>query len=170
MRVFVVLGRVLGKVRWVVHGLEKIKKWEDENPDKIDKVPEESADLDPISQMLRIALVKFFTDRQPHVNENQDAGEHMRPMQSGNGEVTCEICAVPRAERINALNVFLLDLRDVVGWRNVKKVWTVGRWVVWIHEHRTEPDVGSPATRILNRFRIAQAASDRASRLTPFFP
>src|SRR6266481_6130378 len=104
LRALVHYGRIprarpgLGKCRAGCSWLEQIKEREDENPDKIDKVPEQSADLDSIGQMFRIALVKFFADRQPHVNENQDAGEHVRSMQAGNGKITREIRAVPRPE------------------------------------------------------------------------
>src|ERR1700720_296219 len=96
--VFLVLGGVLRNVRRVVHGLEQIEKREDKNPDKIDKVPEQSADFDAVGQMLRIALIKFFADWQPHVNKNEDASEHVRPVQSGDDEVTGKIRAVPRTE------------------------------------------------------------------------
>src|SRR6266699_872788 len=88
------LGRYQAGCSW----LEQIEKREDKNPDKIDKVPEQSADFDAISQVLWIALIKLFADWQPHINENEDAGEHVGPVQSGDGEITGEIRAVPRAE------------------------------------------------------------------------
>src|SRR6266480_1467126 len=98
MRVFLMLGGVLGNIWRIVHASEQIEKREDKNPDQIDKVPEKSGNLDAIGQMLGIALVKVFADRQPHVNENEHAGEDVRSMQSSNGEVTREISAVPWTE------------------------------------------------------------------------
>ena len=45
----------------VVHRLEKVKERENENPDQINKVPEQPRDLNSIGEMLRIAAVKFRT-------------------------------------------------------------------------------------------------------------
>ena len=62
-------------------GLKQIKKRKHKNPDQIDKVPEKPADLDAIGQVLGILLVKPFAHRQPHVNENQYAAEHVQTVQ-----------------------------------------------------------------------------------------
>src|SRR5216684_949531 len=93
VRVLLVLGRVLGNVRRVVHGLEQIEKRKHKNPDQIDKVPEEAADLDPIGQSLVIILVKPFSDWEPHVNENEHTAGHVGAVQSSNGKVAREIGA-----------------------------------------------------------------------------
>src|ERR1700730_8829497 len=98
MRVFLVLSRVLRNVRRIVHALEQIKEREDKNPDQIDKVPEKAADFDAIGEVLRISLVNLFTDRQPHVEKNQNATEHVRSMKSGDREVAGEIRTVPRTK------------------------------------------------------------------------
>src|SRR5215510_654863 len=58
--------------------LQQIKQWKHKNPDQVDKVPEKPADLDTISQMLGIALVKPFAHRQPHINEHQHATKHVQ--------------------------------------------------------------------------------------------
>src|SRR6267143_1323307 len=78
VRVFLVFFWVLRDVGRVVHSLEQIKQWKYKYPDQIDKVPEKAAHLDTISQMLRVALVKFFADRQPHVNEDEHAAQHVQ--------------------------------------------------------------------------------------------
>src|SRR6266404_5036123 len=62
VRVLLVLAWVLRNIRRVVHQLEQIKKWKNENPDQIDKVPEKADYLDAICQMFRVALVKLFAD------------------------------------------------------------------------------------------------------------
>jgi hypothetical protein len=59
---------------------QQVKKWKHKNPDQIDKVPEKTADLDPIRQMFGIALVKALAHRQPHVDEHQHAAQHMQTM------------------------------------------------------------------------------------------
>src|ERR1700739_2144509 len=98
MRVLLMLRWILRDFGWVVHGLEQIKKRKDKNPDKIDKVPKQPGNLDAVGEMLGIALVDFFADRQPHVEENQNTTEHVRSVQSGDRKITREICAVPRPE------------------------------------------------------------------------
>src|ERR1700730_3873711 len=140
MRVFLMLGGVLGNIGRIVHASEQIKEREDKNPDKIDKVPEESADFDAIGQMFGIALIKSLADWQPHVNENDYAAEHVRPVQTGDGEVTGKIGAMPWTKRIYPLNVFLLNRRDMVGRRNVKEMWTIVRRIVGIHIKRIKTD------------------------------
>src|SRR2546421_9004319 len=115
MRVFLMLGGVLGNIWRIVHASQQIKKREDKNPDKIDKVPEEPGDFDAIGEVLRISLINFFADRQPHVEKNKNAAEHVRTVQSGDGEVAGEIRAVPWTEWIDAFDVVLLTLRDFIG-------------------------------------------------------
>ena len=61
-------------------------------------MPEQTANLDPISQMFGVMLIKFLADRQPHVNEDEHAGEDVQAVEAGNGKITGEIGAVPRSE------------------------------------------------------------------------
>src|SRR6266545_3947281 len=63
VRVFLVFLGVLRNIRRIVHVLEQIEQREHKYPDQIYKVPEQATYLDAISQMLRVALVKFFADR-----------------------------------------------------------------------------------------------------------
>ena len=77
-------------------------------------MPEEAANLDAIGKVLGIALVKSFADWQPHVNENEHAGENVSSMQAGDCEIAREIRAVPRAERIDPLNVLPVYLCNLV--------------------------------------------------------
>ncbi len=109
---------ILRNIRWVVHDLEQIKKWEYKNPDQIDKVPEQTANLHAIGEVFGISLVNFLADRQPHIEKNEDTSEHVRAMQSSDREIAREIGAVPRPERIDALYIFLLDLYYVVSRRD----------------------------------------------------
>jgi len=60
VRVLLVLLGILRNIGRIVHDLEQVKEREHKNPDQIDKVPEQAAHLDAISQMFRIALVEFF--------------------------------------------------------------------------------------------------------------
>src|SRR4029077_9378075 len=96
--VLLMLRWILRNVRRVVHGLEQIEKRKDENPDKIDKVPEQTADLHAIGEVFGISLVNFFANRQPHVEKNEDTAQHVRAMQSGNRKIAGKISAVPRPE------------------------------------------------------------------------
>src|SRR5205823_13386068 len=94
VRVFLMLGGILRDIGRVVHGSKQIKKRKNKNPDKIDEVPEEAGHLDSIGQVLGIALVNFFADRQPHVNEDEHPAQHVQTMQTGNGKVARKIGAV----------------------------------------------------------------------------
>src|SRR5216117_173312 len=101
--------------------LEQVKKREHKNPDQIDKVPEKPAHFDAISKVFWIALVKPLADRQPHVNEHEDAAEHVHAVQACNGEITREIRVVRRQKHRRALDVFPLDRCDIVGdWQREK--------------------------------------------------
>src|SRR5437870_5673913 len=82
--------------------------------------------------MFGITLVKPFTDWQPHVNENEDATEHVHSVQTGDREIAGKICAVRWQRHGRALHVFLFDLRDFVGGRNVEKVRPLHRGIGWI--------------------------------------
>jgi hypothetical protein len=53
----------------VIHRLEQ-KKAENENPNQIDKVPEQPRHLNSIREMLRILAIQFRPDRQPEINED----------------------------------------------------------------------------------------------------
>src|SRR5437762_4000628 len=154
MRVFLMLGWVLGNIWRIVHGSEQIEKREDKNPDQIDKVPEKSGHFDAIGKMLGIALINFFADRKPHVKKHQDAAEHVRAVQSSDREITREVGAVPRTEAVDPLNVFLLDLSDMFGWRNVKKMRPIVRRIVGIYVDRIETDFVFLDVRIGQRFVI----------------
>src|SRR5215510_16062237 len=96
VRVFLVFLRVLRNIWRIVHSLEQIKEREHKNPDQIDKVPEQPAHLDAIREMFRVALIKLFADRQPHVNKYEHSTQHVQAVQTGNGEITGEIRAVSR--------------------------------------------------------------------------
>jgi hypothetical protein len=63
-----------------IMGSKQVEQWKDEDPNEVDKVPEKSADLDTVRQMLGIALVKPFAHRQPHINEYHHAPKHMQAM------------------------------------------------------------------------------------------
>src|SRR5436305_15128804 len=98
VRVFLMLRGILRNIRRIVHGLEQVKKREDKCPNKIDKVPEKSADLDAVGEMCGIALINCLTHGEPHVEKSQSSAEHVQAMQSRNREVAREIGVVPRAE------------------------------------------------------------------------
>src|ERR1700719_2744174 len=119
--------------------------------------------------MFGIALIKSLADWQPHVNENDYAAEHVRPVQTGDGEVTGKIGAMPWTKRIYPLNVFLLNRRDMVGRRNVKEMWPIVRRIVRIHINRIKTDFVFLDVRVLERFRIVQVTTDLDPRLHPLF-
>src|SRR5215470_10125714 len=70
----------LGKYQADYSWLEQVEQRKHKNPDEIDKVPEKSADLDTISQVFWVALVKPFAHGQPHVDEYQHATKHVQTM------------------------------------------------------------------------------------------
>src|SRR5713101_3018716 len=55
----------------------------------------------------------------------------------------------------------------MVGWRNVKKVWTIVRGVVRLDVNRIEPDFILLDVRVLERFRVVQVTTDFNPRLHP---
>ena len=136
--VFLVLLWILRNVRWIIHRLEQIKERENEYPDKIDKVPEKTAYLDAICQMFRVALVKLFADRQPHVNEHEHAAEHVHAVQTCDGEVAGEIRIVRRQKHRCPQDVFLLDRCDLVRDWQREKVRPIHRWIVRLGVHWIE--------------------------------
>src|SRR4030095_5398591 len=125
VRVFFVFFRVLRNIRRIVHDLEQIKERKYKDPDQIDKVPEKAAHLDAIREMFRVALIKLLADGQPHVNKHKHSAQHVKPMQTGNGEITGEIRAVSRQKHRRALDVFLFDCRNLVcnwEWEKVRSI------------------------------------------------
>src|SRR4029077_1628558 len=140
VRIFLVFFWVLRDVGRVVHSLEQVKQWKYKYPDQIDKMPEQAAHLDAISQMLWIALVKFFADRQPHVNENDHAAQHVQSMETCNGKIAGKIGAVRRQKHRRALDVCLLDCRDFVSDGEREKGRSIHRRIVWTGIH----GLGSP--------------------------
>src|SRR5437660_3910387 len=78
-------------------------------------MPKKAGYLNTIGKMFRVALVKLFADRQPHVNEDEHAAEHMHAMQTSNREVTGKVRAMLRQEHGSVLDIRLFDLGNLVG-------------------------------------------------------
>ena len=57
-------------------------------------MPKKARYFDAISQMFWVALVKPFADRQPHVNEDEHAAEHMHAMQTSDREIAGKVRAM----------------------------------------------------------------------------
>src|SRR6478672_9780850 len=94
-------------------GSEQVKERKHKNPDEIDKVPEKSADLDTIGQVLGIALVKPLAYWQPHINEHQHATEHVQTMQAGDGKIARKIRAVSWLKHRRVLHVLFFNRGDL---------------------------------------------------------
>ncbi len=90
--------------------------------------------------MFGIALINFLADRQPHVEKNENAAEHVRAVKSGDREIAGEIGAVPRTERIDSLHIFLLDLCHLVGGGQRNEMRAIVRRIVWISVSRIHRD------------------------------
>src|SRR5882724_9756319 len=56
-----------------------------------------------------------------------------------------------------------------VGWRNVKKMGTIVRWIVGIDEDWIEPDFVLLDVCVLERLRVVEMTTDLDPRLHPFF-
>src|ERR1700730_5859533 len=168
VRVLLMLRWILRNIRRVVHGLEQIEKRKDENPDKIDKVEEQTGNLYAIGEVFGIPLVNLFADRQPHVKKNEDTAEHVRAMQSGNSKIAREISAVPRPERIDAIHIFLLDLDQVIGRRDKKKMRSIVHRIVRVEKNWIDRDLIFLRIGIVQRFVVFQMARDLDSRLESF--
>ena len=126
-------------------------------------MPEKAAYLDAICQMFRVALVKLFADRQPHVNEHEHAAEHMQAVQTSDGEITGEIGAVRRQKHRRTLDVFLFDRRDLVSDRQREKVRPIHRRIIWSGIHWIQSDF------IFLGVLAMQVAGDLDSRFEAFF-
>ena len=102
----------------VSSSLEKVKERENENPDQINKVPEQAGDLNSIGEMLGVAFVKLRPDRQPEINEDEHAAEDVQAVQSGDRKVGREIGAVLRQKHVRVFHILFFDRRDLVrGWQ-----------------------------------------------------
>src|SRR5947207_4672877 len=162
-REFLVLLRILRNIGRIVHALEQVKKREYKNPDQIDKMPEQAAHLDAISQMLRIALVKFFAHRKPHVNEHDHAAQHVQSMETCDGKITGEIRAVRRQKHGRALDVCLLDRRNFIRDREREKMRPIHERIVWLSIHGIERDF------VFFRILAVQVTSNLDSRFKSLF-
>src|SRR6266508_1341521 len=168
VRVFLVFLGVLRNIRRIVHVLEQIEQREHKYPDQIYKVPEQATYLDAISQMLRVALVKFFADRQPHVYEHEHAAEHVHSVQTSDREIAGEIRAVRRQKHRRALDVFLLERRDFISERQRKKVRQIHGRIGGLGVERVERDFVFLDLGIVQRRAIVQMASDLEPRRQTF--
>src|SRR5207302_4614179 len=143
---------------------EQIEKRKNENPDQIDKVPEQSRNFHAIGQVFRIPLIKSLANGKPHVNEDQHASEHVETVQSGNGEVTREIGVVPRSERVHPLDIVLFNRTDLIRWRNIEEVRSIHRRIVRIGIHWIQSNLVFLDVRIFKRFGIVEMSGDLEPR------
>ena len=81
-------------------------------------------------------------------------------MQARNGEVTGEIGAMRRQKHGRALHIRLLDLADLLRWRDIKKMRPVHRGVGWIGVDRIKPDFVFLDVWIGKRLAIMQMTAD----------
>src|SRR5437667_4332413 len=95
-------------------------------------MPKKAGYLNTIGKLFRVALVKLFADRQPHVNEDEHTTEHMHAMQTSDREIAGKVRAMLRQEHRSVLDVFLLDLGNLVCRRHIEKVRPVHRGISWI--------------------------------------
>src|SRR6187200_2967309 len=89
--------------------LKQVKEREDEDPNQVDEVPEESGHLDAIGKMLRVFPVEPGA-RTPEEGENQDSTENVQAMQAGDHEIRGEIGAVLGSERTPVIDIGRFDL------------------------------------------------------------
>src|ERR1051325_4600543 len=129
--------------------LQKIKKWKHKNPEQIDKVPEESAYFDTIRQMLRVALIQLFADRQPHVNEHQHAAEHVETVQPSDGKIAGKIRAVPWFEHRRVLHILFFDRCYLFRCRARPEVRPIHLGICWVCIERIQCDFVFLDVRIL---------------------
>src|SRR5262245_8502983 len=62
--------------------LQKIERRKEENPNQIDKVPEEPGVLDSVGEPHRIRLPQLGA-RTPEIRIHHHSAEHVKPMQAG---------------------------------------------------------------------------------------
>jgi hypothetical protein len=99
-------------------------------------VPEQATHLHAIRQVFRVALVKFFADREPHINEYDYSAEYVQPMETGNGEITGKLRAVSWQKHRGTLDIRLLDRSDFVSNRQRYKVRPIHRRIIRISIYR----------------------------------
>src|SRR6185503_218092 len=95
--------------------LQEVKHREQENPDKINEVPEQAGNFDAVRVALRIGLPKPGAGS-PEVRDDKPASQHVQAVQRGEGEIDREIGAVRRHEGREALDVGWLELKLVCGF------------------------------------------------------
>src|SRR4026209_549201 len=92
----------------VMNALQKIQGREEEDPDQIDEMPEETRVLDPVGEPDRIRLPELRA-RAPEIGVHHHPAEHMEHVQSGQGVVDGEEVAAagkfPQAEMVTVFEV-----------------------------------------------------------------
>ena len=131
-------------------------------------MPEQTGDLNPVGEMLGIALVEIGPDRQPEIDKDQDASEHMQPMQSRDRKISGEIGAEIRQEHPGELDVFLVDVGDLVSGVDGPEVRAIGLGVGRFGVDLVERDFVLVDVRIVQRVVIMQMARYFDPRLLAF--
>src|SRR5438128_5388924 len=127
-------------------------------------MPKKAGYLNTIGKMFRVALVKLFADRQPHVNEDEHTAEHMHAMQTSDREIAGKVRAMLRQEHRSVLDVFLLDLGNLLGRRHIEKVRSVHCRIDRIGVHWLKRNLVVLQVGVVQRRPIVQMTSDLEER------
>src|SRR5205814_10654032 len=117
-------------------------------------------DLDSVGKMLWVAFIKLRPNGQPEIRKDNHPTENVQSVEPRNGEIAGEICTVLGQKHVGVLDVFLLDFRDLVRWRDVKKMGAIHRWICRISIHRIERDLIFLYVLVTERLPVMQMTGD----------
>ena len=88
--------------------IQEVKQGEEEDPDKIDEVPEQAADFDAVGQMFGV-LLEALVVKAEEVGKNQGADDHVSTVKTGEREVDGVVRVQLRCEVGEEGDVLLLE-------------------------------------------------------------
>ena len=152
----------------VIHRLEQVKERKNENPNQINKVPEQPRHLNSIREMLRILAIQFRPDRQPEINEDDHPAQDVQAVQPGDRKVSREIGAVRRQKHRRAVHIGLVDARDLFRRRHIKEMRSIHLRVGRIGVDRVERDFVFLDLGVVQRLVIVEMPGDLNPRRQTF--
>ena len=108
--------------------------------------------------MLGVAFVKLRPHGQPEIREDNHPTEDVQSVESGDGEIAGEVRTVLGQKHVGVLDIFLLDIRDLLCVREGEEMRAIHERIGWIGIHRIECDL------VFLRTLVMQMTTDLGSR------
>src|SRR5690348_5966873 len=88
------MGDIIVSVR-IIHRSEQIKNREQEYPDQVNKVPEQTGNFNTVGKPLRV-LLPHPAARPPQEANDDGAANDVQRMQTGKRKINCGVSVMPR--------------------------------------------------------------------------